>query len=255
MGASKKIEIIGNWKMYPQTIDQARGHIRSLHAYLGTQKHLSITLCPPAVFIADLSRVAQLKKKILIGVQHIHGEAEGAFTGEVSAQQAYSSGARVAIVGHAERRKVGETNADTAKQVFMSATSGLVPVLCVGESARDAQGVFLKTVAAQITEGLSLLPQQMRGGVVIAYEPVYAIGAPKPPAEDEIHHMILAIKKVLVQTYGASVARSNRILYGGAVDATNATGLLTAIPDLSGFLVGRASVDPEKFQALLISLS
>jgi triosephosphate isomerase len=137
----------------------------------------------------------------------------------------------------------------------MASTSGLTPILCVGEKARDTQGLFLKEVAEQITLGMSLLPQQYRSKIIIAYEPVYAIGAPKPPSEADIHHMILSILKSLTQTYGASVARMIPVLYGGAVDATSAPHLLQAIPELRGFLVGRASVDAEKWRDLIHSLA
>lgn len=232
-----------------------RSRLRALDTFLGTKKTAHIVVCPPAVFVADAARHAEKKKRFTVGVQHIHGEADGAHTGDVSAQQVASVGARVAIVGHAERRALGETNADTAKQMFMAVTTGLTPVLCVGEKERDHHGAFLKVVSQQITEGLALVPQHLRGKVIIAYEPVYAIGAPKPPKEVDIHHMVLAIRKTLIQAYGMPVARNVAILYGGAVDSTNIQAIRTTIPELGGFLIGRASVDPEKFHALLTAIS
>lgn len=250
-----KVLLVANWKMYPQTIEEARAISRRVDSLLKHVKHMRFVICPPAVFLADIARAAAKKKIVLVGVQHIHAELEGAHTGEISAGQAHSVGARYAIVGHAERRALGETNIETGKKVFMALTSGLTPILCVGEKERDSQGLFLKTVATQITEGMSLVPQHHRGRVVIAYEPVYAIGAPKPPQESEIHHMILAIRKTLTQTYGASVARNVPLLYGGAVDATSAPQLLHNIPELQGFLVGRASVDIQKCSDLIQSLS
>ncbi len=250
-----KVLLVANWKMYPQTIEEARAISRRVDSLLKQVKHMKFVVCPPAVFVADIARASARKKLAHTGVQNIHTELEGAHTGDISAGQAHSAGARYAIVGHAERRALGETNAETAKKVFMALTSGLTPILCVGEKERDAQGTFLKTVASQVTEGMALVPQHHRGRVIIAYEPVYAIGAPKPPQESEIHHMILAIRKTLTQTYGASVARNVPLLYGGAVDATSAPQLLQAIPELQGFLVGRASVDMQKCSDLIQSLS
>lgn len=253
--AQTKVLIVANWKMYPHTIEEARTIARRAEASVKNRKHISCVLCPPAPFIADIARAAARKKILKIGVQNVHTEHEGAHTGDYSAPQAHSAGARYALVGHAERRALGETNAESAKRVFMAQTSGLTPILCVGERERDTHGAFLKFVAAQITEGMSLVPQHVRGKIIIAYEPVYAIGAPKPPQESDIHHMILAIRKTLTQSYGASVARNVQILYGGAVDAQSARHLLNAIPELQGFLVGRASVDVDKWNDLIASIS
>ncbi len=253
--AQTKILLVGNWKMYPESIEEARAIERRSNAILKTKKHITCVLCPPALFVADIARAASRKKIVHIGVQNIHADHEGAHTGDVSAAQAHSVGSRYVLVGHAERRALGETDIECAKKVFMALTTGLVPVLCVGEKERDAHGQFLKNVSAQITEGMSLVPQHLRGRVVIAYEPIYAIGAPKPPQESEIHHMVLSIRKTLTQVYGAAVARNVSVLYGGAVDASTAPQLLHAIPELHGFLVGRASVDAKKWADLIISLS
>lgn len=253
--AQTKILLVANWKMYPQSIEEARTTERRAEAAVKNAKHITTVICPPAVFIADVARAAVKKKIVRVGVQNIHAEHEGAHTGDISAAQAHSVGAQYAIIGHAERRAIGESDAECAKKVFMALTSGLIPILCVGEKERDAQGQFLKVVGAQITEGMSLVPQHLRGRVIIAYEPVYAIGAPKPPQESEIHHMILSIRKILTQAYGASVARNVSVLYGGAVDSHSAAQLLHAIPELHGFLVGRASVDVQKWSDLITSLS
>jgi triosephosphate isomerase len=253
--AHTKILLVANWKMYPQSIQEARTIERRAEAVLKNLKHITCVICPPAVFVADIARAAIRKKIVRIGVQNVHAEHEGAHTGDISAAQAHSVGAQYAIIGHAERRALGETDAECAKKVFMALTTGLIPILCVGEKERDTHGQFLKVVSAQITEGMSLVPQHLRGRVIIAYEPVYAIGAPKPPQESDIHHMVLSIRKTLTQSYGAPVARNVSILYGGAVDASSAPQLLQAIPELHGFLVGRASVDMQKWSDLITSLS
>lgn len=241
--------------MYPSSIEEARTIERRSAAILKSKKHITCVLCPPALFVADIARAASRKKIVRIGVQNIHGEHEGAHTGDVSAAQAHSAGGRYVIVGHAERRALGETNEECAKKVFMALTTGLIPILCVGEKERDTHGQFIKAVSAQIIEGMSLVPQHLRGRVIIAYEPIYAIGAPKPPQESEIHHMILSIRKTLTQAYGAAVARNVSVLYGGAVDATSAPQLMHTIPELHGFLIGRASIDVKKWADLITSLS
>ena len=249
----RQVLIVGNWKMFPKTIDEARSIIRMMERVLKNTKKIAMVVCPPALFVADIARHAHKKKSVSIGVQNMHQEVEGAHTGDISARQSMSVGAKYVIIGHAERRAIGETDIAVQQKTFLAVTTGLTPIVCVGEKERDAQGAYLDFVNSQITSAMALVPQHMRSRIIFAYEPLYAIGAPKPPAEHDIHQMILSIRKMLHAAHGPSIGRTVRVLYGGAVDTSNAQKLFEAIPELSGFLIGRASVDPEKCEPLLRS--
>lgn len=253
MVKARQVCIVGNWKMFPKTLLEARTHVRALERVVRSTRKISLIICPPTLFVADVARQVQRKKIITVGVQNVHSDPEGPHTGDSSARQALSIGARYAIVGHAERRALGETDSDVQKKTFIAVTTGLTPIVCVGEKERDAHGAYLEFVEKQILSAFALVPQHMRSRVIIAYEPLYAIGATTPPSEHDIHQMVLSIRKILHTAYGPSTGRTVRVLYGGAVDDTNARTIFNAIPELSGFLVGRASIDSEKSVSLLNS--
>jgi triosephosphate isomerase len=257
----KKLILALNWKMYPKTTKEARQLVGAVYGFAKKAPHVTCIVFPPAVFV---SLFALRAKGVSFGVQNIDHDIVGSKTGEVSAAQAASVGAKYVIIGHAERRApkdvsgekagAGETNADTGRKMFAALTLGLTPVLCVGEQVRDKEGRYIDHIREQIRAALTPVPPHLRSKIIIAYEPLYAIGAPKPPAADEIHQSLLAIKKILLEDYGGSVARLVPLLYGGAVSGDNIRSLAVTIPELSGFLVGRASVDVEKFKELVMGL-
>jgi triosephosphate isomerase len=253
----KKLILALNWKMYPKTVKEARQLVGAVHTFSKKAPHVTTIVCPPSIFLPLFSTRA---KGVVFGVQNIDAEIVGSKTGEVSGAQAISVGAKYVILGHAERRAQkddtgekagsGETNSEIGRKMFTALTLGLTPILCVGESVRDREGKYLDFIREQIITALALLPLHLRSKIIIAYEPLYAIGAPKPPAAVDIHQSLLAIKKILLEEYGGSVARVVPLLYGGAVAGDNIRELAISIPELSGFLVGRASVDTEKFKEL-----
>jgi triosephosphate isomerase (TIM) len=244
----KKLILAMNWKMYPKTAKEAKELVSTVYQFAKKAPHISCVVFPPAVFLPIFSLRAQ---GVAFGIQNIHAEIVGSNTGEVSAAQAASVGATYALVGHAERRAQGETNEDVGKKVYTALTTGLTPLVCVGEHTRDKKGEYLEEIRTQITAAFLLVPIHLRTKVAIAYEPLYAIGAPQPPAVNEIHQSLLAIKKILLEDYGGSVARVVPLLYGGAVSGDNIRTLALSIPELAGFLVGRASVDIEKLKELV----
>lgn len=262
----KKLLLALNWKMYPKTLKEARQLVGQVYAFSKKAPHMSCVVLPPAVFLPVFS--VRAKGSVEFGIQNIDSDIVGSKTGEVSGAQAVSVGASYALIGHAERRAAkdmecetgackagtGETNADVGRKMFAALTLGLTPILCVGEQVRDKDGRYLDFIREQIRAALALVPLHLRSKIIIAYEPLYAIGAPKPPATAEIHQSLLAIKKILLEDYGGSVARVVPVLYGGAVAGDNIRELAVSIPELSGFLVGRASVDIEKFKDLTKSL-
>jgi triosephosphate isomerase (TIM) len=247
----KKLILAMNWKMYPKTLKEARELVGAVYAFSKKSPHVSNVVFPPAVFLPVFSMRA---KGVAFGVQNIDHEIVGSKTGEISGAQAASVGAKYVIVGHAERRARGETNTDTGNKMFTALTVGLTPILCVGESVRDKEGRYIDFIREQIKAALVNVPLHLRSKIIIAYEPLYAIGAAKPPEIADIHQSLLAIKKILLEDYGGSVARVVPLLYGGAVSGDNARTLAVSIPELAGFLVGRASVDKEKLKDLMSDL-
>lgn len=247
----KHLFLVCNWKMYPKTLKEARALIALLSVAAKRLAHVTIVVCPPALFLPLFSLRSQ---RVRFGAQSIDGDVVGSKTGEISGAQVASVGGEYTLVGHAERRARGETDYDVGAKVFTALSVGLTPIVCVGESKRDARGEYIDVLKEQVRSALAPVPNHLRSKVLIAYEPVYAIGAAHPPSVSEIHHALLVIKKVLHDEYGASIGRVVPLLYGGAVDARSVREIALSIPELSGFLVGRASVHREALQALLTAL-
>ncbi len=245
----KKI-VIGNWKLNPSTLEEAERIIKLL-----TRKPVpSVTavICPPAVF---LSRFTHKKSHIAFGIQTLSHETSGAFTGEISATQAKSVGASVAIIGHSERRAMGESNELVSRKVFSSLKAGLTTVVCVGEKERDVHGHYLSYLKAQIDESLALVPKTLSKQLIIAYEPLYAISGAGHSAllPEELEQTVLFVRKVLHDLFGKK-AVTTPILYGGSVDPINISALVKS-GGVDGFLVGKESLRPEHFLSILRAVS
>ena len=244
---TKKL-IVGNWKMNPQTLVEAQNIFNTYIATGKTLRNIQVVLAAPSIFISVLKREYR-GKKIAFGIQNIHEKEKGAFTGEVSALQAIESGCKYAIIGHAERRAMGETDELVKHKVFTAVKDGLIPIVCVGEKVRDTNAEYLHFVRKQITTALSEIPRSKFSKVVIAYEPVWAIGRVAPSAH-EIHQMMLFVRKILVENYGARYGISTTLIYGGAVNKDNIENIIN-IPDVDGVLVGGASLDGEQFSEIM----
>jgi triosephosphate isomerase (TIM) len=238
----RRLYVVCNWKMQPKTLKEARVLISRVYVESKKNPHVVSIVCPPAVFLPIFSLRG---KGVAFGLQDMHTEVVGPHTGCISGAQAASVGVTYVIIGHAEVRARGDTPGTIAHKVFNALSVGLTPILCIGEKERDMQGVYLQTLRADITSCMSLLPLHMRSKLVIAYEPLYAIGADHPPATDEIHQTLLSIRKILLEEYGGSVARVVPLLYGGAVTGSSARDIIMRVPECAGFLVGRASVDKD----------
>lgn len=235
-----KALIVGNWKMHPHYPEDARELLVTTRKALMRADKISVVLAPPSVFLADLAGRTRARS-IQFAVQNVHWEKEGAFTGEISVLQAKAVGASYVIVGHAERRRVGETDADVARKVgAVMAAGSMKAIVCVGETSRDDSGAFLSVLSEQVRASLAEVTPERLSRIVIAYEPVWAIGAPEPMTPHDMHEMTLYIRKVLMQQFGDGAARVP-ILYGGAIDAESAPRMLQE-GDVQGFLVGRASI-------------
>lgn len=244
-----KVLIVANWKMNPATYQEAKSIAEMTKRAAGKNKGVSVIICPPVVYLRELARGS---RSALFGIQDLSYEDGGAFTGEISARMAHSAGARYAIIGHSERRHSGETGEVIAKKIAAALLARLTPILCIGENVRDNAGDYLSTVRAQLMEGLSEITSSEIAKVIIAYEPVWAIGKGAADAivPADLHEMSIYIKKVLAERLDRGKALKASILYGGSVEAENAYAILHH-GSVDGFLVGHASLDVKEFPLLI----
>jgi len=242
--------IAGNWKMYKTLADVDAFAGAFLKAADGISGR-TIVICPPFIY---LERLAQAFKgtAIKVGAQNLYWEDQGAFTGEVSGPMLKSLGITFVIVGHSERRQYfGETDTTVNKRVLASLKIGLIPIMCVGETLEQREaGHTFSVIDTQARLGLKGLSQEQAAGVIIAYEPVWAIGTGRtatPEIAQEVHAHIRAI---VTDLFGESIANNTPILYGGSVKPDNIDELM-AQPDVDGALVGGASLDASSFERIV----
>ncbi len=250
MSAPQKPVLAGNWKMNHGPSDAARffADFLAVHA---PREAGSIVFFPPALAFAAAREATQGRPDVRLGVQNAHWEESGAFTGETSVAIAADAGAELVLVGHSERRWVfGETTADTVKKVRAVLDGGLVPVLCVGEQLDERRaGRAEATVEEQLRPVLEVVTRDEARSLVIAYEPVWAIGTGAVATPLDAGTMHGVIREWLAERYGHEIADGIPILYGGSVKPDNAAELL-AQPGVDGVLVGGASLDPRGFAAI-----
>ncbi len=242
--------IAGNWKMNG-LLGDARALAEALRAAVGQDVAPEILVCPP--FLA-LAAVAEILKgtKIQVGAQNMHWEAKGAFTGELSPAMLKEAGATHVLLGHSERRHImGETHEHINKKAKAALASGLVPIVCVGELLEERNcGDTHNVIDRQMQKGLDGLSAADMARVVVAYEPVWAIGTGKtasPRQAADVHHFI---RKTAAKKWGEATADALRILYGGSVTPENVKDLM-AEADIDGALVGGASLKADSFAKIV----
>ncbi len=246
---SKKL-IIANWKMAPQSLNEAKKTFATLKRTKFSTKSAKVVICPPSIYFADLVKNYR-GSTFAFGAQNVYVNDNEATTGEISVGMVRDLGAEFVIVGHAERRAMGETNEIVAQKLVHVLDAGLTPILCVGEIMRDMQGSYLRFVEQQLVESLSLIDKKQIQKVVIAYEPLWAMGAGHSAVENrEIHQMSIFIKKILVSQFGRKIGMAVSIIYGGSVDADNCAAILKE-GEVDGLLIGRASLNPHTFSDVL----
>jgi triosephosphate isomerase len=242
--------IAGNWKMY-KTVAEAVELADALIAGLGNVDDREVLICPAATALyAVKSRLEG--SPIQLGAQNMHSAREGAFTGETSPLMLQDLGCTYVLLGHSERRHVfGETDAGINEKVKAALEYGLRPVLCVGETKpqRDAD-MAEETTLGQLTAGLNGVTAEQMANVVIAYEPVWAIGTGDTATPEDAQAMHEAIRQSLRETYGADVADATRVLYGGSVKADNVDAIMQKA-DVDGVLVGGASLKADSFGRII----
>ncbi len=240
--------IVCNWKMNPASLKVARSLFDGTKKQIANLDKVHVIVAPPAVFLPALAQ-SYRGKRITFAAQTIANETDGSYTGELSATQMKDAGAAHTIIGHAERRVLGETDADMHAKVHEALRLKLKVILAVGEAERDAHGAYITTIREQIATALADVPPTRLKDITIAYEPVWAIGALEAPDAHAVHQMILLVRKILVEQCGDRGARM-RILYGGAVNEDNAESIC-AVPDIGGVLVGRASLEPMRLKGII----
>ncbi|MFO0718548.1 MAG: triose-phosphate isomerase [Candidatus Paceibacterota bacterium] len=241
--------VVGNWKMNPQTTEDARKIFKRIKKAADSIKGVNVAICPSFSHIYPLNKIAG---GIFIGAQDVFWEEAGSFTGEVSASMLRDLGCTYVIVGHSERRAMGETSEMITKKVKEAVEKNLKVILCIGEKVRDENGDYLEFLKNQLTESLSKVQKRYLSNIVIAYEPVWAIGKSFNNAMvgKDMQEISIFIKKVLADIYGKDETSKNLILYGGSVAPINARDIIES-GQVDGFLVGRQSLEPINFGEII----
>lgn len=242
--------IVGNWKLNPPTPREAKALLAKLKKNISGARGVKVIVCPPAVFLPLFD--ATKKKNFFLGAQDALSVEFGAFTGALNPQILKYSGCDYVILGHSEVRERSDDNAMVALKARAVLKSGLTPVVCVGEKKRDTQGNYLEFLREQLTASLSGIPKKDLAKIIIAYEPVWAIGitAKESDTSADFLHNSLFIRKVLAKLAGQEIALKIPILYGGSVNEKNAEDFLRS-GEASGLLVGRASLDVSQFGKII----
>lgn len=247
----RKNIVAGNWKMN-KTLQEGielANEVNSLVA--GITPKCEIVLGTPFIHLTEVVKVVD-KAKIGVAAQNCADKVSGAFTGEVSAAMIQSTGAGYVILGHSERRSYyGETNALLKEKTDLALANNLTPIFCIGEVLAERESnIHFDVVKKQIEEGVFHLSAEAFGKIVLAYEPVWAIGTGKTASSDQAQEMHAFIRSLIVKKYGETIAGQTSILYGGSCNASNANELF-ANPDVDGGLIGGASLKAADFLAII----
>jgi triosephosphate isomerase len=242
--------IAGNWKMF-KTCSEAVETAESLVKFVSTCVDVDIMIAPPFTALSQVSEVVK-GTCVSLGAQNLFWEAEGAYTGEISPGMLVSTGCRYVIIGHSERRQYfGETDESVNRKIRSAVNSGLIPVMCVGESEQERESKETFSVLdKQVKKGLESFSDDDLKTLVMAYEPVWAIGTGKTATAEQAQEVHEFLRTMVEKKFGNVLAKSMRILYGGSVKPNNIAELM-AMPDLDGALVGGASLDAETFSKIV----
>ncbi len=245
----RKTVIAGNWKMN-KTPSQTKEFMTQLKAIMPKGRWCDVALCVPAVCIPAAVR-AMRETRVGIGAENCHAAASGAYTGEIATDMLVDAGCKYVIIGHSERREMGETDAQVNAKVLAALEAGLTPIMCCGETLEQREsGITNEHITMQIKLGLQGVSEDKIRKVIIAYEPIWAIGTGKTATPEQAQEVCESIRTVVRKLYSSKNARAISILYGGSMNEKNAFELL-AQPDIDGGLIGGASLVPEKFVQII----
>ncbi len=251
MSVRKRRKVIaGNWKMN-MTPSSAKELAKNIYEQIKGKRGCDVVICVPFV---DIPAVAQAVKGTMIklGAQNVHYEEKGAYTGEVSAEMLKECGVQYVIVGHSERRQYfGETDETVNKRAKAALNAGLTAIICVGEQLWEREcGITAEVVSRQTKLALYDVPEEQLAHVIIAYEPVWAIGTGKTATNEQADEVCGIIRSVIADKYGKQAAKQMIVQYGGSMNAKNAEGLL-AMENIDGGLIGGASLKPADFAVIV----
>ncbi len=244
--------VVANWKMNPATMREAKQLFDATRKAAESAKNVTLIVAPPAIFMRDL-RARYKGKRLALAIQQASAEGSGAYTGDISLLQAKDAGAQYAIVGHSEQRAKGESNETAGKIVAAALVSGMTPILCVGERERSHNGEHFNVVKEQLRAAFADVEPSKVTKVLVAYEPVWAIGGEKTMNPRDMHEMAIFIRKTIVGIKGEA-GMNVKILYGGATTESNALPMLQE-SGVQGLLVGHVSIDAFRFASLISSIS
>ncbi len=246
MKTTKESLVIGNWKMNPQTEVLAKRLATEVKKVIARVSGVTVVLAPPTLYIPAVRSVQNGSNAFRLGVQNTHWEKLGAHTGEISHGMLKSFDISYVIVGHSERRNEGETNEMVHAKIVATIKNNMRAVVCVGERERDHGAQYLNLIEDQIRSAFAGIPKSKLEQLIIAYEPVWAIGTGDNASPADVHEMELFIEKILSDLYGRTYAQKVCILYGGSVSAKNAKEIMEE-GAIDGFLLGTASLSADEF--------
>ena len=246
----RKTIIAGNWKMN-KVPSEVKPFAEELKVLNPRAKWCETVVCVPFVQIPAAVKAFK-DSRVAVGAENLNENEKGAYTGEISAAMLVDLGVKYVIIGHSERRQYyGETDVSVNKKVHAALGAGLNPIICVGESLEQRElGITIELITLQVKTALANVPAEKMRKVVIAYEPIWAIGTGKTATAEQANEVCSAIRGVIRSIYGARIARAVTIQYGGSMNEKNAAELL-AQPDIDGGLIGGAALIPEKFSAII----
>ena len=238
--------VAGNWKMF-KTVSEAVLFVKELRGLVRDLTEVEVVIAPPFTALHAVAEAAR-NTKVGVAAQNVYWEREGAFTGEVSPVMVKEAGAEYAIIGHSERRRLfGETDAIINRKILAAAAAGLTPIVCVGETLEERErNATLEILDRQITGSLDTVTSEQVAELVVAYEPVWAIGTGRNATASQAGEAHAHIRTRLRQWFGGDAADRCRVIYGGSVKPDNIAALITE-PDVDGALVGGASLDVKSF--------
>ncbi|MDB5266724.1 MAG: triosephosphate isomerase, triosephosphate isomerase [Parcubacteria group bacterium] len=245
--------LVGNWKNHPDSLARAASIASGLAKKSAQYKKLATYIAPPLPYLETVSK--KIKGFGNLASQDIFFAPEGTYTGATTPDILKSFGVKLSIIGHSERRALGETNEVASDKIKCALRSGITPLLCVGEKERDAEGEHFEFIREELRLSLEGVRRKDDAGkLIIAYEPVWAIGKRSKEAMQptDLAQMVIFIKKVLTDIFGREAAEMIPILYGGSVEGDNAKALIET--GVNGFLVGHASLDPKMFGEIAAAL-
>lgn len=240
--------IVGNWKMNPPTLEEAKKIIKLTRRVAAELVRTDVVACPPFIFIP--AAISKKDSVVAVGSQTVSMDEAGAHTGEVAAAMLKNMEIQYAIVGHSEVRAAGDTDAMVSRRIQAALAGGLQVIVCVGEKVRDEGGAYLEALKNQIKDSFADVPKNQVKNIVLAYEPVWAIGAKEAMNPAQVYETSLFVRKSFSDLFGHDPAMRVRVLYGGAVNFRNAADIIS-IGQVDGLLVGRESVNVSGFPDLL----